>query len=174
SSSRCGRSDAWVCSRSQGQPFGARSRSAIRVTVASEARSANGSSGGSTRKRAPPSSRSASPSVLSRSRSPSRSATGWSAGYRERRRLQSGTASSAIATGRIVANVCRSSALAGTTSTPEGQRSKSDSSARRGSEGGEAPFNGLLELETGDEAEDVVRLLLLVQPVLVRVVLDLR
>src|SRR5207302_963987 len=103
SSSRCGRSDAWVCSRSQGQPFGARSRSAIRVTVASE-------------------------------------------------------------TGRIVANVCRSSALAGTTSTPEGHRARTAASVA-------AP---LLELETGDEAEDVVRLLLLVQPVLVRVVLDLR
>src|SRR2546430_694012 len=59
----------------------------------------------------------------------------------------------------MVTNVWRSRRLAGTTSTPPGQRSRS--AAR-----------WLVELEARDEAEDVVRLLLLVQPVLVRVVLD--
>src|SRR5438093_11280956 len=59
----------------------------------------------------------------------------------------------------MVTNVCRSRRLAGTTSTPPGQRSRS--AAR-----------WLVELEARDEAEDVVRLLLLVQPVLVCVVLD--
>src|SRR5438552_2448382 len=66
-----------------------------------------------------------------------------------------------MATVRSVESACPSSALAGITSTPPGQRSRRAPSA-------------LLELEAGDEAEDVVRLLLLAQPVLVRAVLDLR
>src|SRR3989441_8648025 len=60
----------------------------------------------------------------------------------------------------MVTNVWRSRRVAGTTSTPPGQRS--NSAAR-----------WLVELEARDEAEDVVRLLLLIQPVLVRIVLDL-
>src|SRR5438445_764622 len=62
------------------------------------------------------------------------------------------------------------------TSTPAGQRRRSaarSTAAPGGSEGGEAPFDDLLELEAWDEPDDVVRLLLLAQPVRVRVVLDL-
>src|SRR5438132_875684 len=70
----------------------------------------------------------------------------------------------------------RSRAVAGTRATPAGHRARSTSSAAAapgGSEGGEAPFDELLELEARDEPRDVVRLLLLIQPVRVRVVLDL-
>src|SRR5437762_14118659 len=70
-------------------------------------------------------------------------------------------ASRAMATARSVENACRSSRLAETRSRPAGQRSRTAASAAV-----------LLELEAGDEAEDVVGLLLLVQPVGVGVVVD--
>src|SRR5439155_2863653 len=76
SSSRCGLSDACVCSRSHGHPFGARSRSAIRATVSREARSAKGSSGATTTKLAPADSRSASARVHDRSLAPPTTVTG--------------------------------------------------------------------------------------------------
>src|SRR5437879_7093800 len=66
-----------------------------------------------------------------------------------------------MATARNVENVCRSRPLAGTRSMPAGQRARTAASAAV-----------LLELEAGDEADDIVSLLLLVQPVLVRVVAD--
>src|SRR5438128_11335893 len=59
-----------------------------------------------------------------------------------------------MATARRVENVCLSRPLAGTRSMPAGQRSRTAASAAV-----------LLELETRDEADDVVRLLLLVEPV---------
>src|SRR5213594_535050 len=64
-----------------------------------------------------------------------------------------------MATARNVENACRSRRLAGMTSRPAGQRSRTAASAAV-----------LLELETRDEADDVVRLLLLVEPVRVGVV----
>src|SRR5438309_639577 len=64
-----------------------------------------------------------------------------------------------MATARSVENACRSRRLAGTTSMPAGQRFRTAASAAV-----------LLELEARDEAEDVVSLLLLVEPVLVSVV----
>src|SRR5712691_2755390 len=66
-----------------------------------------------------------------------------------------------MATARSVENACRSRRLAGTRSMPAGHRSRTAASAAV-----------LLELEARDEAEDVVSLLLLVQPVGVRVVVD--
>src|SRR5687767_12039997 len=66
-----------------------------------------------------------------------------------------------MATARSVENACRSRRLAGTTSMPAGQRSRTAASAAV-----------LLELEARDEAEDVVGLLLLIEPVLVSVFLD--
>src|SRR2546425_6224428 len=173
SSSRWGRSDACVCSRSQGQPSGARRRSAMRVTVASDARSVKGSCGSSTSQRAPRGSTSA--RVVRVSRSPM-SVTGCAAGYRARRNARSGAASSAMATARSDEKAWRSRAVAGTRSTPAGHRARATSSAVAapgGSEGDAAPFDELLELEARDEPRDVVRLLLLIQPVRVRVVLDL-
>src|SRR5438105_15418743 len=74
---------------------------------------------------------------------------------------QSTGASRTMATARKVENACRSRRLAGTRSMPAGQRSRTAASAAV-----------LLELEAGDEADDIVSLLLLVQPVLVRVVTD--
>src|SRR5206468_12990177 len=64
-----------------------------------------------------------------------------------------------MATARNVENVCRSRPRAGTRSMAAGQRGRTAASAAV-----------LLELEAGDEADDIVSLLLLVQPVLVRVV----
>src|SRR5258705_7711219 len=66
-----------------------------------------------------------------------------------------------MATARWVEKACRSKRLAGTTSMPAGQRSRTTASAAV-----------LLELEARDEAEDVVSLLLLIQPVRVCVVVD--
>src|SRR5882762_4643636 len=66
-----------------------------------------------------------------------------------------------MATARSVENACRSRRLAGTRSMPAGQRSRTAASAAV-----------LLELEARDEAEDVVSLLLPVEPVRVRVVGD--
>src|SRR5438874_6562639 len=66
-----------------------------------------------------------------------------------------------MATARKVENACRSRRLAGTRSIPAGQRSRTAASAAV-----------LLELEAGDEADDIVSLLLLVQPVLVGAVGD--
>src|SRR5882762_2194113 len=66
-----------------------------------------------------------------------------------------------MATARKVENACRSRRLAGTRSMPAGHRPRTAASAAV-----------LLELEAGDEADDIVSLLLLVQPVLVRVVAD--
>src|SRR2546423_10300124 len=66
-----------------------------------------------------------------------------------------------MAMARSVENACRSRRLAGTTSMPAGQRSRTAASAAV-----------LLELEARDEAEDVGGLLLLIGPVRVGVVLD--
>src|SRR5438445_3400826 len=66
-----------------------------------------------------------------------------------------------MAMARSVENACRSRRLAGTTSMPAGQRSRTAASAAV-----------LLELEARDEAEDVVGLLLLIEPVRVGVVID--
>src|SRR5438309_476069 len=65
-----------------------------------------------------------------------------------------------MAMARSVENACRSRRLAGTTSMPAGQRSRTAASAAV-----------LLELEARDEAEDVVGLLLLIEPVRVGVVI---
>src|SRR5437660_9134810 len=70
-------------------------------------------------------------------------------------------ASRTMGTARKVENACRSRRLAGTRSMPAGQRSRTAASAAV-----------LLELEAGDEADDIVSLLLLVQPVLVGAVAD--
>src|SRR3989442_2556567 len=80
-----------------------------------------------------------------------------------------------MATARSDEKAWRSSAVAGTTSTPAGHRARAASSAATapGGSEGEAPSDELLELEARDEPRDVVRLLLLIQPVRVRVVLDL-
>src|SRR5712692_7248275 len=67
--------------------------------------------------------------------------------------------STAMATARSVENACRSRRPAGTTSMPSGQRFRTAARAAV-----------LLELDARDEAEDVVSLLLLVEPVLVGVV----
>src|SRR4051812_45498445 len=64
-------------------------------------------------------------------------------------------------TARKVENACRSRPLARTTSMPAGQRSRTAASAAV-----------LLELEAGDEAADVVSLLLLIEPIRVGVVVD--
>src|SRR5438445_1808633 len=66
-----------------------------------------------------------------------------------------------MATARNVENVCRSRPLAGTRSMPAGQRARTAASAAV-----------LLELEAGDEADDLVCRLLLEKKKLVRVVAD--
>src|SRR5438445_9606626 len=63
---------------------------------------------------------------------------------------QSTGASRTMATARKVENACRSRRLAGTRSMPAGQRSRTAASAAV-----------LLELEAGDEADDLVCRLLL-------------
>src|SRR6266508_1235375 len=73
-------------------------------------------------------------------------------------------ASSTRPTARSVENECRASVLAGTTSTPPGKRARSCS---------RAPGRSAVELVSGHQLLDAVRLLLLVEPVRVRVVRDL-
>src|SRR5258705_11377517 len=70
-----------------------------------------------------------------------------------------------MTTARSVENEWRSSALAGMTSTPPGNRARSRSSASGRS---------AVELVSGHQLLDAVRLLLLLEPVRVRVVFDLR
>src|SRR5258705_5557616 len=70
-----------------------------------------------------------------------------------------------MTTARSVENEWRSSALAGMTSTPPGNRARSRSSASGRS---------AVELVSGHQLLDAVRFLLLLEPVRVRVVLDLR
>src|SRR5689334_7020493 len=77
----------------------------------------------------------------------------------------SGSVSSTSTVGRIAVKVWRSSALAGTTSTPPGQRSRSRPSA--------AARSGV-ELVTRDQLLDRVRSLSPLIPVLVCAVRDLR
>src|SRR5712691_11008327 len=76
----------------------------------------------------------------------------------------SGSTSSTSTTARSVENEWRSSALAGMTSTPPGNRSRSRCSASERS---------AVELVSGHQLLDAVRQLLLLEPVRVRVVLDL-
>src|SRR5687767_1880038 len=77
----------------------------------------------------------------------------------------SGCASRTSTTARSVENEWRSSALAGMTSTPPGKRARTCSSA---------PVRSAVELVPGDQPLDAVCLLLLVDPVRVRAVADLR
>src|SRR5688500_19719655 len=77
----------------------------------------------------------------------------------------SGATSTTRTTARSVENEWRSSLLAGMTSTPPGNRARSFSSA---------PGRSGVELVPGHQLLDAVCLLLLLEPVRVRAVLDLR
>src|SRR5512141_145842 len=76
----------------------------------------------------------------------------------------SGSASRTRTSGRSVANVCRSRALASTTSTPAGKRARTCS---------RAAISSGVELVAGDQLLDLMRLLLVLVPVVVGVVRDL-